>query len=109
MTYARALIAIALFVAGFWLGGIQARGASAARERDQVSKQLDEIQKAQDEDKRRAERLQKTIDALPKSEGTIREIVRENPAPCDMPAPVADGLHGAVNSANRARKVPADS
>lgn len=116
MTYVRAIVPVILLLAlslgAAWmyrLGGEHARAECAKRERDQIAKQLDDIQKSQAEDKKRAERLQKTIDALPKSEGAMREIVRNNPAPCDMPKPVADGLRGAIDSANRARAVPADS
>jgi len=58
---------------------------------------------------RRTAALQKKLDALPRSEGRIREVVRENPATCDRPEPVADSLRDAINRANAARKVPADS
>jgi len=52
--------------------------------------------------------LQRKLDSLPRSEERIREVVRENPAPCDRPEPVADSLRDAIRSANAARKVPAD-
>lgn len=53
--------------------------------------------------------LQKKLDALPRSEDRIREVVRQYPAPCDRPEPVADRLREAIDQANAARKVPADS
>lgn len=83
----------------FWLGGEHTRKVAAQDKLDSVIYFLDDAQKRQ-------EKLQRTLDNLPKSEGTIREIVRQNPAPCVMPKPVADGLHEAVDKANAARKMP---
>lgn len=53
--------------------------------------------------------LQKKLDALPRSEDRIREVVRENPATCERPVPVADSLREAIRAANAARAVPANS
>lgn len=70
---------------------------------------LDTIIAQVEESNKAAARLQKKLDSLPKSEGTIREIVREYPAPCPMPKPVHDGLRQAIDKANASRKVPSDS
>lgn len=61
------------------------------------------------ESAKRAKALQKRLDKLPRAEGRIREIVRQYPAPCERPAPVADGLRKAIREANAARALPADS
>ena len=58
---------------------------------------------------KRSAALQRRLDALPKSEDRIREVVRQNPAICNRPVPVADSLREAIRAANAARKVPADS
>ena len=57
---------------------------------------------------RRNAALQRKLDALPRSEERIREVVRNNPAPCDRPEPVTDSLREAIREANAARAVPAD-
>ena len=58
---------------------------------------------------KRSAALQRRLDALPKSEDRIREVVRQNPATCNRPVPVADSLREAIRAANAARKVSADS
>jgi hypothetical protein len=58
---------------------------------------------------KRAAALQKRLDNLPKAEGPHREVVRQNPAPCARPVPVADSLREAIHQANAARALPADS
>lgn len=95
--------ALALLLAGygggaFWLGGEHSRKVAAKTQLDSVLAIVEESQKAQ-------KKLQETIDKLPKSENTIREIVRTHPAPCERPKPVADGLREAIDKANSARKV----
>ena len=88
------IVVLALSHGGvFWLGGEHARKVAAQDKLDTVINFLDDSQKRQ-------AKLQRTLDHLPKSEGTIREIVRQNPAPCVMPKPVSDGLREAVDKAN---------
>lgn len=53
-----------------------------------------------------AAELQKVLDTLPKAEESIREVVRDNPAKCDRPAPVAKRLREAIRAANAAGAVP---
>lgn len=73
----------------------------ASMAKAQVAAQLEANERAAD--------LQRRLDSLPKAEEPIREVVRQNPAVCDRPLPVADGLSEAIRAANAARKVPADS
>lgn len=58
---------------------------------------------------KRAAALQRKLDTLPKAEEPIREVVRQNPAKCERPAPVAKRLRDAIREANTAGAVPADS
>ena len=99
----KALILVSLIVAWtagiFWLGGEHGRKKVAETKMDQAITMLQESAKQQ-------HALQKKLDTLPKAEGIIREIVRDNPANCSMPQPVVDGLQGAIDKANAARKVP---
>lgn len=63
---------------------------------------------AQEESNKRAAKLQRKIDALPKAEGKIADVVRENPSACERPAVVSDSLRAATREANAARKVSTD-
>lgn len=82
----------------FWLGGEHSRKEATEDKLDQVLTEV-RTQTLQ------AEALQRKLDNLPKAENTIRETVREYPAPCPMPEPVADKLQEAVRQANSARKM----
>lgn len=82
----------------FWLGGEHSRKVAAQSELVKLTKAIEAQQK-------QAKRLQETIDNLPRSSETIREIVRQNPAPCARPKPVSDGLSEAIRKARAARKV----
>ena len=82
---------------------------AAGRERDLMAKQLDKVLDEQAQDRKRAEKLQKTLDRLPKSEGKVREIVRDNPSGCVLPPAVVDGLREAIRQGNSARALPSDS
>lgn len=93
------LIAIAL--AFRWAYGLGYDAAELQRLKAEESLMADAV--------KRSVALQKRLDALPKSEERIREIVRQYPAPCDRPKPVADGLREAIRAANAARAMPADS
>jgi len=96
------LLLLGSWVGAFWLGGEHSRKVAAKDKLDSVLTIMQESQKQQKE-------LQDKIDKLPKSETTIREIVRQNPAPFARPEPVSDGLREAIDKANSARKVPSDS
>lgn len=87
---------------GLWQ---HADGEIAKREAVVAKSQVMAVEAANE----RARQLQRALDSLPKAEGKIREIVRDNPAACERPKPVADGLSEAIRAANAARKVPADS
>lgn len=86
----------------FWLGGEHARKVAAKDKLDDVLNIVVDTQKKQKD-------LQESINKMPRSEKTIREIVRQNPAPCPMPKPVSDGLREAIGKANASRKMPSDS
>lgn len=106
--YLAAALSIALFASGWYLGGIKARGDAAASERDHAAKKLDEILDAQKAEQKRSEKLQRTLDKLPKSEGAIRETVSDNPAGCERPAAVAKRVQQAIREANASREMPAN-
>lgn len=105
---AAAVLLIVTFAGGWYFGAISGRLGKANAEQRIAAQKLDEVLKAQQDDKKRAEKLQKTLDRLPKSEGKQRDVVRANPAKCDRPAPVAGGLQDAVREANRSRALPVD-
>lgn len=91
--------------AGYSLKGMACALAATTEE----NSRLTELVGAYNHERERAEELQRRLDALPKSEDRIREVVRENPAVCDRPVPVADSLREAIRAANAARAMPADS
>jgi hypothetical protein len=105
----RFVIAVVLFLAwsaamlcsGLYVGALAGRLGKANAEQRIAAQKLDEVLEAQQDDKKRAEKLQKTLDRLPKSEGKVREIIRENPSGCRFPDPVHDGLREAIRQANR--------
>jgi hypothetical protein len=99
---------VVTFAAGLFLGAKWQKANGSSREVAFMADQLQKVRDEQAEDRKRAEKLQKTLDRLPKSEGKQRDVVRANPAKCDRPAPVADGLQDAVREANRSRALPVD-
>jgi ABC-type sugar transport system substrate-binding protein len=105
---AAAALIIAVFASGWYLGGIRERGVSAAKERDQLAQQVDEILAEQAQDRKRAERLQKTLDKLPRSQGKIREVVTQNPSGCVLSPAVVDSLREAIGKANASREMSAN-
>lgn len=107
--YVVAALLIVTFVGGWYFGALSGRLGKANAEQRIAAQKLDEALKAQQDDKKRAEKLQKTLDALPKAEKKQRDLVRGNPSKCDRPAAVADGLQDARNKANAARALPSDS
>jgi hypothetical protein len=100
------LVAALLFGGGWHLGGLKAERDAAQAKRDAMAEKLDEVLKAQAEDKARAKRLQDTLDKLPKAEGPIREAVRDNPSNCVRPPVVAERVRKAASEANAARALP---
>jgi hypothetical protein len=102
------ILLIAAFALGWYSGALAGRLGKANAAQKQATEQLDKVLASLGEQSKRAEKLQKTLDRLPKSEGKQRDVVRANPAKCDRPAPVADGLQDAVREANRSRALPVD-
>lgn len=109
----RVSIALGLLIAWSaalaFLGYQWGRTAGSSREAAQLSKQMDAVLAERDADRKAREKLQKTLDRLPRSQGVIREVVRENPSGCVLPPAVVDGLREAVRKANASRALPADS
>jgi hypothetical protein len=97
-----ALALLALWTWGAWVqGGKSARLACAEAQleaREAADKALRDAQRAAAEanDKLRAEL------AKPKPGQTIREVIRDNPTDCRVPAAVSDSVREAVNRANQA-------
>lgn len=102
------ILLAAVFALGWYSGALAGRLGKANAAQKQTADQLAQVLKAQAEDKTRAEKLQKTLDRLPKSEGKVREIVRDNPSGCVLPPAVVDGLREAIRAANAARALPAN-
>lgn len=98
----------AVFALGWYSGSLSGRLTASNRSADLALKQLDQVLDEQAQDRKRAEKLQKTLDRLPRSQGVIREVVRENPSGCELPAAVADKLREAIRKANASREMPAD-
>jgi type VI protein secretion system component VasK len=103
------ILLIAVFALGWYSGALAGRLGKANAAQKQATEQLDKVLASLGEQNKRAEKLQKTLDRLPKSEGRVREIVRDNPSGCVLPPAVVDGLREAIRSANAARALPSDS
>lgn len=95
------VLLIAAFALGWYSGSLSGRLGKASRAAEVALTELDKIKDGQDA-------LQKKLDKLPRSEGKIREIVRESPSGCVLPPDVVAGLREAVREANRARALPAN-
>lgn len=98
-------LAAVLFASGWYMGALSGRLGKANAAQKMATEQLDKIIKEQGADREDRKKLQKTLDGLPKSEGKVREVVRQNPAKCARPAAVADSVQAAIDSSNTARKV----
>jgi hypothetical protein len=105
---AAAVLLIVTFAGGWYFGALSGRLGKANAEQKALSERLQMVLDGQQEATRRAEKLQKTLDRLPKSEGKVREVVRQNPAKCDRPVVVAERVREAAREANRAREMPSD-
>lgn len=104
-----ALILLAVvFALGWYSGALAGRLGKANAAQKLAADRLDEVLKGQKADKERAEKLQKALDKLPRSQGVIREVVRENPSGCVLPPAVVDSLRDSIRKANASRKVPAN-
>lgn len=103
-----AALFLVTFACGLYLGHSWGRADGADRASKLLSKQMDAVLAEQAEDRKRDEKLQKALDKLPRSQGVIREVVRENPSGCVLPPAVVDGLRDAIRKANASRKVPAN-
>jgi cbb3-type cytochrome oxidase subunit 3 len=99
------LVLAALFIAySVWLyrdGGKAARLDCAQRENRELQAQRAEIERLQKEAFDRDEALRKALSA-PKAAPTIQKVIRANPSPCVVPAPVANGLRDAIRAGNKA-------
>lgn len=102
------ILLIAAFALGWYSGSLSGRLTAANRSADLALKELQDAKDRDAEQAKRAEKLQKTLDRLPKSEGKVREIVRENPSKCDRPAAVSERVREAAREANSAREMPSD-
>lgn len=101
-----AAVLIAWSVALGYLAFQAGRANGATRAAELLSKQMDAVLAGQAEDRKEAAKRQKMLDRLVKSEGRVREIIRENPSNCRFPDPVHDGLREAIREGNASRKVP---
>lgn len=95
------ILLAAVFALGWYSGALAGRLGKANAAQKLAADRLDEVLKGQKADKERAEKLQKALDKLPKSEGKVREIIRDNPSGCRFPDPVHDGLREAIRQAAR--------
>lgn len=103
------ILLAAVFALGWYSGSLSGRLGKANAAQKQVAERLAEVIAEQKVDREDRKKFQKTLDALPKSEKKQRDLVRANPAKCDRPAAVADGLQDARSKANAARALPSDS
>lgn len=102
------ILLAAVFALGWYSGSLSGRLTAANRSADLALDQLDRVIAEQKLDREDRKKLQKTLDRLPKSEGKVREVVRQNPAKCDRPAAVSERVREAAREANAAREMPSD-
>ncbi|HEY5850868.1 MAG TPA: hypothetical protein VIT62_08915 [Lysobacter sp.] len=102
-------LSIALFASGLFLGAKWSSANGANRAVTLMADQLAEAKAERVEDRKKIDRLQKTLDKLPKLERKHADVVRANPAGCDRSAPVADSLQDGIDKANASRALPSDS
>jgi hypothetical protein len=107
--YLAAALLIAWSASLLFLGREWGRADGADRATKLLSKQMDAVLAEREADRKAREKLQRTLDRLPRSQGVIREVVRENPSGCVLPPAVVDGLREAIRKANASRALPADS
>jgi hypothetical protein len=103
------ILLAAVFALGWYSGSLSGRLTAANRSADLALDRLGEVLAEREADQKARKKLQDTLDRLPKAEKKQRDLVRANPAGCDRPAAVADGLQDARNKANAARALPSDS
>lgn len=112
----RAWIAVGLFLAwsaallcsGLYVGALAGRLGKANAEQKTTAAKLKEVLDGQAVAEKRQKAIQNKLDKLPRSQGVIREIVRENPSGCVLPPAVVDSLRDSIRKANASRKVPAN-
>lgn len=112
----RFVVAVVLFLAwsaamlcsGLYVGALAGRLGKANAEQKATSKRLDEVLGGLSEAEKRQKAIQKKLDKAPRSQEVIREVIRENPSGCELPAAVADRLREAIRKANASREMPAD-
>lgn len=96
----------AVFALGWYSGSLSGRLTASNRSADLALDQLDKVLAEQDQDRKDRKKLQDTLDKLPKVERKHADAVRNNPAGCDRPAPVANSLQDGIDSANSSRALP---
>lgn len=108
----KAVIAVVLlgaaFALGWYSGSLSGRLTASNRSADLALDKLEASEKREAEQIRIAKATQKALDKLPRSQGVIREVVRENPSNCVLPPAVVDSLQDAIRKANAARAMPAN-
>lgn len=100
------ILLIAAFALGWYSGALAGRLGKANAAQKQATEQLDKVLASLGDQTKRAEKLQKTLDRLPRSQGVIREVVRDHPSGCVLDPAVVDSLREAIRKANASRKVP---
>lgn len=93
---------------GLYVGALSGRLGKANAEQRIAAERLKEVLAGQVEAEKRQKAIQKKLDKAPRSQEVIREVVRENPSGCELPAAVADRLREAIRKANAAREMPPD-
>lgn len=109
MSYARQVAAvfalIALIYAGAWLyraGGRAVEAECAKAREEMVASHLREVERLQRESAEADARLRDVLASRKPVAPRIREIIRENPSDCRVPAAVDGGLRDAIRAANEA-------
>lgn len=97
------LLALALAALCFGTGWQVAGWKHKADQLEQVRKDFDAVMDANARAASADTKLQAEL-MKPKAGVKIREVVRNNPSDCRLPAPVGDGLREAIRSANDATR-----
>ena len=90
------------FGAGWHVRGLSAEADAKEQQNQLLANQLNDINKQLQLQAQGQEQLQKALAKVPGKE-TIREVVKQNPSGCVLPAAVADQLRQHVEQANATR------
>jgi uncharacterized membrane-anchored protein YhcB (DUF1043 family) len=102
------ILLIAAFALGWYSGALAGRLGKANAAQKRATEQLDKVLASLGEQNKRAEKLQKTLDRLPRSQGKVRDAVTKSPSDCVLSPDVAASLREAISAANAARALPAN-